>query len=95
MIKLLKTVKNPMNGRKGVQLSLRFKVKDMRNDEVLIDFKNDPKKSACFQTGGEDRQKEICSDKAFAQMKEPLHEKIQNMVAKLVGRKMSEAAAEE
>ena len=90
-----RSVKNPMNGRKGVQLSLRFKVKDMRNDEVLIDFKNDPKKSACFQTGGEDRQKEICSDKAFAQMKEPLHEKIQNMVAKLVGRKMSEAAAEE
>lgn len=87
-----RSVKNPMNGRKGVQLSLRFKVKNAETNELLIDFKNDPKKSACFQTGGEDRQREICSDKAFAQMKDPLHEKIQAMVAKLVGRKMDEAA---
>lgn len=90
-----RNVRNPMNGRSGIQLSLRFKVKDAKTKEVLIDFKNDPKKSACFQTGGEDRQKEICSDKAFAQMKTPLHEKIQQMVGKLVGRKMDEAAVDE
>lgn len=90
-----RNVRNPMNGRSGIQLSLRFKVKDAKTKEVLIDFKNDPKKSACFQTGGEDRQKEICSDKAFVQMKTPLHEKIQQMVGKLVGRKMDEAAVDE
>ena len=55
-------------------------------------MKNDPRKSASFIGKDPDRQKELCSEKAFAQMKDPLHEKIQDMVGKLVGRKMDEAA---
>ena len=81
-----RNVTNPMNGRKGIQLSLRFKVQDVCGAEVFIDMKNDPKKSACYQTGGEDRQREICSGKAFDQMKQPLHEKIHKMVGKLMER---------
>lgn len=82
-------------GRQGHQLSLRFKIHEIDSTEVLIDMKNDPRKSACFVGSDPDRQKEICADKAFKQMKNPLHEKIQAMVGKLVGRKMAEAAADD
>ena len=87
-----RNVKNPMNGRKGIQLSLRFRVMAINSTEVLIDMKNDPRKSACF-LGDADRQRELCADKAFAQMKNPLHEKIQAMVGKLVGRAMEAASS--
>ena len=85
-------MKHPANGRQGIQLSLRFKVSEINGKEVLIDMKNDPRKSACFVGKDPDRQKELCSGKAFEQMQKPLHEKIQDMVGKLVGRKMDEAA---
>ncbi len=81
-----RNVRNPMNGRKGTQLSLRFKVVDNKTSEALVDMKNDPSKSACFQTGGIDRQRELCADRAFAQMKNPLHEKIHAMVSTLMDR---------
>ena len=82
-------------GRKGYQLSLRFRVRKINGTEVLIDMNNDPLKSACFVGSDADRQKELCADKAFKQMKNPLHEKIQAMIGKLVGRKMAEAASDD
>lgn len=82
-------------GRYGLQLSLRFKIRDVNGSEVLIDMKNDARKSACFVGNDPDRQKELCADKAFRQIKGPLHEKIQMMIGKLVGRVMSKAAAED
>ena len=88
-------VKHPANGRQGTQLSLRFKISEINGNEVLVDMKNDPRKSASFIGKDPDRQKELCSEKAFAQMKDPLHEKIQAMVGKLVGRKMDAAAQTE
>ena len=89
-------VKHPTDDdRNGTQLSLRFKVSEIHGREVLIDMKNDPRKSACFVGSDADRQKELCADKAFRQMKKPLHEKIQAMVGKLVGRKMAEAASDD
>lgn len=88
-------MKHPASGRQGVQLSLRFKVSEINGKEVLIDMKNDPRKSACFVGKDTERQRELCSEKAFAQMQNPLHEKIQAMVGKLVGRKMDEAARSE
>ena len=88
-------VKHPANGRQGTQLSLRFKISEINGNEVLVDMKNDPRKSASFIGKDPDRQKELCSEKAFAQMKNPLHEKIQAMVGKLVGRKMDAAAQAE
>ena len=90
-----RSLKHPANGRDGIQLSLRFKISEINGSEILIDMKNNPRKSACFIGRNSERQKEICSEKAFAQMKDPLHQKIQAMVAKLVGRKMdAEASAE-
>lgn len=90
-----RVVKHPANGRQGTQLSLRFKISEINGNEVLVDMKNDPRKSASFIGKDPDRQKELCSEKAFAQMKDPLHEKIQAMVGKLVGRKMDAAAQAE
>lgn len=91
-----RNVKHPTDDdRNGVQLSLRFRVQEINGRESLIDMKNDPRKSACFVGSDPERQKEICAGKAFRQMKKPLHEKIQAMVGKLVGRKMSQAAAED
>lgn len=80
-------VTHPANGRSGKQLSLRFRVHEI-NDKatVLLDMKNDPRKSACFVGKNPDRQSEICSEKAFKQMKKPLHENIQKMVAKMMER---------
>ena len=74
---------------------MRFKISEINGTEVLVDMKNDPRKSASFIGKDPDRQKELCSDKAFAQMKDPLHEKIQAMVGKLVGRKMDASAQAE
>ena len=88
-------VKHPANERQGTQLSLWFKISEINGTEVLVDMKNDPRKSASFIGKDPDRQKELCSDKAFAQMKDPLHEKIQAMVGKLVRRKMDAAAQAE
>lgn len=81
--------------RNGVQLSLRFRVQEINGKESLIDMKNDPRKSACFVGSDPERQKEICAGKAFRQMRKPLHEKIQAMVGKLVGRKMAQAASDD
>ncbi len=87
-------VKHPIQrDKQGVQLSLRFQVMEATGGEALIDMTNDPRKSACFVGNNPERQMEICADKAFKQMKKPLHERIQKMVGKLVGRKMEEAAA--
>ena len=91
-----RSLKHPTDDdRTGVQLSLRFRVMEINGTESLIDMKNDPRKSACFVGSDPERQKEICAAKAFKQMKKPLHEKIQAMVGKLVGRKMAEAAADD
>lgn len=91
-----RSLKHPTDDdRDGVQLSLRFRVQEINGRETLIDMKNDPRKSACFVGSDPERQKEICAGKAFRQMKKPLHEKIQAMVGKLVGRQMSRAAAED
>ena len=87
-------VKHPATGRVGTQLSLRFRVQANKQSEVLIDMKNDPRKSASFLANAE-RRAEVCSKKAFAQMKDPLHEKIQAMVGKLVSRQMEAAQSGE
>lgn len=87
-------VTHPANGRVGTQLSLRFRVQANNGSEVLIDMKNDPRKSTSFLSNAE-RRIEVCAEKAFAQMQQPLHGKIQAMVGKLVSRQMEAAQAED
>ena len=79
--------------RNGHQLSLRFRIRGINDSEVLIDMKNDPREATCYISSDPTRQKELCAEMAFEQMKNPLHEKIQMMIGKLVGREMSKATA--
>ena len=76
-------IKHPANGRKGTQLSMTIKVYAIDGSEALISVANDPRKSSCF-IGSLDRQREIVAEKAFMQMKESVHEKIQQMVARMM-----------
>lgn len=87
-------VKHPIEADKfGVQLSLRFSVLDAFGKEILIDMKNDPRKATCFVGSDFEKQKEICARKAFKQMQNPLHRRIQMMIGTLVGRKMEAASS--
>lgn len=78
-------VKHPSNGRKGTQLAMLIKVYAIDGSEVLVSVANDPRRSASF-VGSLDRQREIVAEKAFNQMRNSVHEKIQQMVAKLMER---------
>lgn len=78
-------VKHPANGRKGTQLAMSIKVYAIDGSEVLVSVANDPRRSASF-VGSLDRQREIVAEKAFNQMRNSVHEKIQQMVAKLMER---------
>lgn len=93
---VFKPVQHPVNREQnGIQLSLRFTVMEINGKETLIDMMNDPRKSASFVGNSVERQMEICAGKAFRQMKQPLHERIQAMVGKLVGRKMDEVTLDD
>ena len=89
-----RNVTNPMNGRKGIQLSLRFKITDMSSGDILLDMKNNPARSNCFIGSDPERQKEKCSELAFKQMQAGLHKNINTMIAQMVDRKMSAIAAD-
>lgn len=83
-------VTHPQNRRKGTQLSLTFKVTEIGSTETLLNVSNNPRKSTTFVSPNSDRQREICAEKAFKQMKDPLHEKIQGMIAGLASKKMEQ-----
>ncbi|MCQ2403433.1 MAG: LPP20 family lipoprotein [Lentisphaeria bacterium] len=89
------TISHPVKKEKtGTQLSLRFTITEADASEVLIDMKNKPQNATCFIHASAERQRELCAEQAFKQMCEPLHQKIQAMVGKLVGRRL-DAAIEE
>ncbi|MGE4563842.1 MAG: hypothetical protein AB7F32_03150 [Victivallaceae bacterium] len=74
-------VKQPSSGIDGVQLSLRVRVLDARNNREVLTLKNDPAQSSVFYSSG-DRQKEIAAEKAFAELKEPLHRDFDRLLGK-------------
>ena len=75
-------LKHPIEKTDGVQLSLWIKIKDAKSGQELMSQKNDPKKSAVFYSS-DDRQKDIAVEKAFAQMKDPLHEELNKLIIKM------------
>ncbi len=87
-------VKHPTNGRTGTQLSVRFRIQASQQSEVLLEMTNNPRKSASFLNNPE-RRIEVCAEKAFAQMRKPLHEKIHAMIGTLVSREMEALEAED
>lgn len=89
-----RAINHPATGRPGTQLVLRFQVHAKADAEVLIDLTNNPRKSTSFLASPQ-RREEVCAELAFAQMKDPLHERIQEMVGRLVSRKLEAAQADE
>ncbi len=72
-------LKHPASGIPGTQLSLWIRISDANTKQELLSQKNDPRKSAVFHSVGE-RQKDIATEKAFAQIKEPLHKELNRMI---------------
>ena len=66
----------------GVQLSLWIRISDANTGRELLSQKNDPRRSAVFHASGE-RQKEIATEKAFAQIREPLHRELNRMIGQM------------
>lgn len=77
-----RTMKHPASGREGVQLSLWIRIFDTTGKQELLSQKNDPRQSAVFQSSG-GRQKEIATEKAFAQIREPLHKELNRLIGKM------------
>lgn len=76
-------LQHPATKSKGMQLSLWVRLIDPTNSEVLFDVKNDPRKAAVFYSNSE-RQHELVINKAFKQIREPLHEAINTVVVNMV-----------
>ena len=75
--------KHPIDKREGTQLSLWIKIFNYDTRKLLFSIKNDPRK-ACVFIGDAERQHELAIKKALAQVKEPLHHKINSAVMQLV-----------
>lgn len=74
-----RAIVHPASGIPGVQLSLWIRISDAITQKELLSQKNDPSRSAVFHSSGE-RQKDIATEKAFAQMRKPLHEALNQMI---------------
>ncbi len=75
-------LKHPASGLNGVQLSLWIRIFDATSNQELLSQKNNPRQSAVFHASGE-RQKEIATEKAFSQIREPLHRELNKMIGKM------------
>lgn len=75
-------VKHPANGREGTQLQLSAVCFDKAGVQ-LFSVQNDPRKAVSF-VGSDNRQTQICVEKAVKQVGRPLHERIQKAIADLV-----------
>ena len=75
-------LRHPASGANGIQLSLWIRISDANTGRELLSQKNDPRQSAVFHASG-DRQKEIATEKAFAQIREPLHKELNRMIGQM------------
>ena len=76
-------VKNPMDENEVfTQYSMIIKVLS-KSGEELLSLPNNPRKSA-VSLGDPEREREICAEKAFKQMEKPVHEAINDMIARMM-----------
>lgn len=66
----------------GTQLSLWVRIYNATTKQELFAIKNEPRKATVFHSTG-DRQIEIAAEKAYKQLKEPLHKKLNEMLGKM------------
>lgn len=77
-----RSIVHPASGVPGIQLSLWIRISDAHTQKELLSQKNDPRRSAVFHAVGE-RQKDLATEKAFAQMRTPLHEALNQMIGNM------------
>lgn len=76
-------VKSPMDENEVfTQYSMIIKVLS-KSGEELLSLPNNPRKSA-VSLGDPEREREICAEKAFKQMEKPVHEAINDMIARMM-----------
>lgn len=75
-------VVHPATRINGVQLSLWVRIFNAKTGKELFAVKNDPRRAAVFHATGE-RQVEIAAEKACAQLRQPLHEKLNQLIGKM------------
>lgn len=73
---------HPVSRIAGIQLSLWVTITDANSGQELITQKNDPRKASVFHSSGE-RQVELAAEKAYKQIRQPLHEKINTLLGKM------------
>lgn len=77
-----RSILHPASGVPGIQLSLWIRISDANTQIELLSQKNDPRRSAVFHSSGE-RQKDLATEKAFAQIRTPLHEALNQMIGNM------------
>lgn len=76
-------VKNPLDEKQTfTQYSMIIQVLSKTGEE-LLSLPNNPKKSAVCINNPE-RERELCAEKAFKQMEKPVHEAINDMIARMM-----------
>ena len=66
----------------GTQLTLWIRIFDANTNQELLSQKNDPKRATEFRMAREkNRQKDLAASRAFKQIKNPLHENLNRMIA--------------
>ncbi len=81
-IGFFKKVEHPIEKIPGTQLNLWIRIFDARSGQEVLAQKNDPRKAVSFTSSGT-RQKNIAIEKAFKQIKKPLHQSLNDMIAKM------------
>ena len=78
-----RNVVSPINEDESfTQLSVDIKIYSVDGKELVLSIPNNPKKSAQANIGNPDRIREKCVEKAFKQMRQPVHEGVHKAVAK-------------
>lgn len=75
-------LQHPLTRRQGTQLSLWIRISDAATGQELLSQKNDPRMASAF-VGIAERQLETATRKAFAQIKEPLHKALNEMITEM------------
>jgi hypothetical protein len=78
-----KNVKHPVENLYGTQLSLWIRIYDAKSGQELLSQKNNPRRAVSFVSSGE-RQKDIAVEKAFKQIRNPLHKSVDKMISQMV-----------
>jgi len=77
-------IEHPINQKKGTRINFGVRVENMRTGEEYMNLVNE--KPVTSFVGNEQRQKQICSQKAFAAVETNLCDSIEDLIARIMRR---------